>query len=76
MVRIEEEGGWVLGLDVQPVERCTEVADTVNIACNAVLSTCVGVNQILGGTSASPLLQQLFNEYGAENPPHGVPQAV
>jgi hypothetical protein len=76
MVRIEEEGGWVLGLDVQPVERGTEVADTVNIACNAVLGTCVGVNQILGGTSVSPLLQQLFNEYGAENPPHGVPQAA
>jgi hypothetical protein len=51
-------------------------APHVNIACNAVLGTCVGVNQILGGTSASPLLQQLFNEYGAENPPHGVPQAA
>src|ERR1700677_3039367 len=24
-------------------------------------------SQILGGTSASPLVQQLFNEYGAEN---------
>jgi hypothetical protein len=61
-------------LDVQPVECGTEVAEPVNIACNAVLGTCVGVNQILGYTSASPLLEQVFNEYGAENPPNGAPQ--
>lgn len=76
MVRIEEEGAWVLGLDVQPVERGAEVADTVNTACNAVLGTCVGVNQILGYTPASPLVQQLFNEYGAENLPRGALQAA
>jgi hypothetical protein len=58
MMRIEEEAGWVLGLDVQPVERGTEVADTVNIACNAVLGTCVGVNQILGGLAAPSAVVQ------------------
>lgn len=66
MMRIEEEGGWVLGLDVQPFESGTEIADTVNTACNAVLGTCVCVNQILGFTSATPLVRQLFDEYDAE----------
>jgi hypothetical protein len=60
-----ENGERVLGLDIQPLEKGTEVADTVNIACNAVLGVCVGVNQILGGTAANSLLRQLFTEYEA-----------
>ena len=67
MIRFEEEGGWVLGLDVHPVEKGTELADTVNTACNAVIGTCVGVNQILGGSSANALVQQLFEKYDLMN---------
>ena len=61
--RLQEDGEPVLALDIHPVERGVEVADTVNIACNAVLGTCVGINQILEGTRASELLNQLFQEY-------------
>ena len=67
MILIVENGERVLGLDVHPVERGAEVADTLNIACNAVLGVCVGVNQILGGTAADPLLKELFVEYEAMN---------
>ena len=66
-VKIEEEGGWILGLEFQPIEVGNEVADTVNIACNAVLGVCVCVNQILGETSAAPLLHSLFEEYSSES---------
>lgn len=64
LIRFAENGEQVWGLDIQPTERGSEVAETVNIACNAVLGTCVGVNQILEGTTASTLLHQLFTEYG------------
>jgi hypothetical protein len=67
LVQTVENGERVLGLDIHPVERGTEVADTVNIACHAVLGACVAVNQILGGTAANPLLNQLFAEYEAMN---------
>jgi hypothetical protein len=62
-----ENGERVLGLDIHPVEKGSEVADTVNIACNAGLGVCVAVNQILGGTAANPLLNQLFAEYEEMN---------
>ena len=67
LIQTVENGERVLGLDIHPVERGAEVADTVNIACNAVLGVCVAVNQILGGTAADPLLKQLFVEYEAMN---------
>jgi Family of unknown function (DUF5677) len=67
LVQTVENGERVLGQDIHPVERGAEVADTVNIACNAVLGVCVAVNQILGGTAADPLLKQLFAEYEAMN---------
>jgi hypothetical protein len=65
LLRLHEDDDLLLGLDIQPTERGMEVADTVNIACNAVLATCVGVNQILGGTTVSEFLKQLFEEYDA-----------
>jgi hypothetical protein len=64
LLRFVENGEEVWGLDIHPVEKGTEVADAVNVACNAVLGTCVGVEQILGATTAQPLLKQLFDEYG------------
>jgi hypothetical protein len=67
LVQTVENGERVLGLDIHPVERGAEVADTVNIACNAVLGVCVAVNQILGGTAANELLNKLFAEYEAMN---------
>jgi hypothetical protein len=67
LIQTVENGERVLGLDIHPVERGAEVADTVNIACNAVLGVCVAVNQILGGTAANELLNKLFVEYEAMN---------
>lgn len=63
LLKYVENGEQVMGLDIHPVERGMEVANTLDIACNAVLGTCVGVNQILGGTMANELLNQLFVEY-------------
>jgi hypothetical protein len=37
LIEVVENGERVLGLDIHPVERGAEVADTVNIACNAVV---------------------------------------
>lgn len=74
LIRLVENGEIVLGLDIHPTERGTEVADTVNIACNAVLGTCVAVNQILGFTEASSLISSFAAEYqeiaGWRKPPN------
>jgi hypothetical protein len=67
LVETVENGERVLGLDIHPVEKGAEVADAVNITCHAVLSVCVAVNQILGGTAANQLLNRLFAEYKAMN---------
>jgi hypothetical protein len=76
LVQTVENGERVLGLDIHPVERGAEVADTVNIACNAVLGVCVAVNQILGGTAANELLNQLFAVYEAMNGTAQTPTAI
>jgi hypothetical protein len=67
LVQSVDNGERVLGQDIHPVERGAEVADTVNIACNAVLGVYVAVNQILGGTAANQLLNGLFAEYEVIN---------
>jgi hypothetical protein len=65
LVQTVENGERVLGLDIQPFEKGAEVANTVNVACYAVLGMCVAVNQILGGTAANSLLNQIWEEYGS-----------
>jgi Family of unknown function (DUF5677) len=67
LVQTVENGERIVGLDIHPVEKGAEVADAVNLACNAVLGVCVAVNQILGGTAANDVLNQLFAEYEALN---------
>jgi hypothetical protein len=64
LLRIVENGEIVLGLDVQPPQRGTEIADTVNLGCSALLGVCVAVNQILEYTAASPQVKELWDEYG------------
>jgi hypothetical protein len=61
--RSVENGEQIWILDIHPVEKGTEVADSLNVACFAVLSACVAVNQILDGTPANALLNQLWLEY-------------
>jgi hypothetical protein len=61
----EENGEQVWGLALQPIDSRVEVAQTVDIACNAALRVCVAVNQILGYTTANALVNQLTKEYAA-----------
>lgn len=63
LVRHVEDGEQVLGIDVSPVNIGDEIAQTVDIACNAMLGTCVGVNQMLGRTSLSARIRDAFEEY-------------
>ena len=61
---VQEDGENVACLDVQPVERGEEIADTIDIACNAVLGVLVGVNQLLDVADARELVRAVFEEYG------------
>jgi hypothetical protein len=64
MVRDEEDGEQLLRLDVTPVNKGTELTETVDLACNALIGACVGTNQILGGTALNQKIAAPFDEYG------------
>ena len=53
------------GIDVEPIVKESEIAETFEYLCLAVMSVCVTVNQILGGTLGGNLLSELANEYTA-----------
>jgi len=61
---VREAGEPVACLDVQPVQRGTEIADTVNIACNAVIGVLVGVNQLVEAKEAQEAVRLVFDEHG------------
>jgi hypothetical protein len=65
LVQFEEDGEPVVGLDVNPPERGSEIADTIDLACNAMVGACVTTNQILGHLPAiNGEMQNVFLEYG------------
>jgi hypothetical protein len=65
LVRFVEEGEQVMGLDVNPPQRGTELAETLDLACNAMISACVAANQILGHLPAvNSDLKKVLVEYG------------
>jgi hypothetical protein len=65
LVRFVENGEQVMGLDLNPPERGTELAETLDLACNAMIGACVAANQILGHLPAiNSDLQKVFVEYG------------
>lgn len=64
LVRFEEDGQQVVGLDVDPPEKGTEIAETLDLACNAMIGACVAVNQILGGLPINDEIRKAFIEYG------------
>jgi hypothetical protein len=65
LVRFTENGEEVVGLDINPPERGNEIAETLDLACNAMVGACVATNQILGHLPAvNDELQKLFVEYG------------
>jgi len=64
LLQFVENGEQVMGLDISPPERGTEVTETPDLSCNAMLGACVAANQILGHLPAiNNNLQQLFVEY-------------
>jgi hypothetical protein len=61
---VSEEDG-TRGIDVDPPEAGNELAETLDLACNAMIGACVAANQILGHLPAvNDELQKLFVEYG------------
>jgi Family of unknown function (DUF5677) len=58
----EDEVG---GIDVEPVVKDTEIAETIEYLCMAFMGVCVGVNQMLGGTTGGTVLPALADEYTA-----------
>jgi uncharacterized protein DUF5677 len=65
LVRFEENGERVLGLDVNPPERGNEIVETIDLACNAMIGACVAANQILGHLpTVNDEMQRVFIEYG------------
>jgi hypothetical protein len=55
----------IRGIDFNPIPEEHEMADTLSWACEAAISVCVGVNEMLGHTPASPDLVKLADEYAA-----------
>jgi hypothetical protein len=53
------------GIDVEPIVRDPELAETLEYLCMAVMGVCVGVNQILEGTKGGNALNGLADQYMA-----------
>jgi hypothetical protein len=64
LAQFEENGEQVVGLDVDPPEKGNELAETIDLACNAMISACVAVHQILDGLSINDEIRKMFIEYG------------
>ena len=60
-----EDGQQVYGLDVAPVLRANAIADTVNLACNAVIGVIVGANQMIQVEELAPQIAKIFHDYEA-----------
>ena len=64
LVRFEENGEQVIGLDVSP-RGGNEIVETIDLACSAMVGVCVAANQILGHMPAvNDEIQRVFIEYG------------
>jgi len=63
MIRVVENNEIVRGIDVAPKVQQEELADAVNMACHAFIGVLVGVNQMLGQTSANDRINAIFAEY-------------
>jgi hypothetical protein len=53
------------GIDVEPPVKEKEIEQTLELLCQAVMGVCIGVNQILGGTSGGNALNALADQYVA-----------
>jgi len=60
--KTEENGKMIRCLDIEPILNDTDVHQTLNWACNAMLGVIIGVNEILGGSSANQKVLQMFED--------------
>jgi len=51
------------GIDVEPVIKDAEVAETLEFLCMAAVGVCMGVNQMLGGTDGAEALDRIATRY-------------
>lgn len=51
------------GIDVEPVIKHAEVAETLEFLCMAAVGVCMGVNQTLGGTEGAEALDGIATRY-------------
>jgi hypothetical protein len=63
--RFLENGETVRGLDADPVVTDSELSQTLNWACVAMIGACVAANQIVEGTLAGRQLSQIADEWQA-----------
>jgi hypothetical protein len=63
--RFVEDGEKVRGLDADPVVNDSELSQTMNWACVAIIGACVAANQIVEGTPAGQQLLQIADEWQA-----------
>lgn len=65
---VPHSGDEIGGVDIEPVVKDTEIELTLYYLCSAVMGVCVGVNQMLGGTSGGRVLNQLADEFSSLSP--------
>ena len=56
-----------LAVEVVPPFKPKERLETLGMACNVVLGACVGVNELLGGTSQNDAVRALFERFERQN---------
>jgi hypothetical protein len=53
----------IAGINVDPVVKDAEIAETLEYLCMAATGVCVGVNQMLGGTDGGKALDGIRTRY-------------
>jgi hypothetical protein len=62
----QEADGRYVTVNVVPPFKSKERLATLDDACDALLGVCVGVNELLGGTTKSDGLRTLFEQFEAQ----------
>jgi hypothetical protein len=62
---VPHNGDEIGGVDIEPVVNDTEIELTLYYLCCGVMGVCVGVNQMLGGTSGGKVLNRLADEFSS-----------
>jgi Family of unknown function (DUF5677) len=60
---VPHTGDEIGGIDVDPVVKNAEIAETLEYLCMAAIGVCVGINQMLGGTDGGKALDGIAARY-------------